>query len=219
MHHTNIHHRGPVAATILVLLLACLGLAACGSSGSTSTTTTVAANANATSPSTAPGGGTPVPPGGAASGQAGGRFAAMRACLAKEGITLPQRTPGQRPPGAGGLLGGGTGGPQLPKGVTRAQFEAALKKCGGGTGHFFRGGSRLNSPAYRQVLTAFAACMRQNGVNLPSPNSSGTGPVFNTKGVNTASAQFKAAEAKCQSILRSAFPRRPSAAGGGTGGA
>jgi len=206
MHHTDIHHRGPVAATILVLLLACLGLAACGGSSSSTSTTTVAANTAPTS--TAPGGGTPGP--------AGGRFAAMRACLAKAGITLPQSTPGQpRVPGAGGFLGGPGG--QLPKGVTREQFAAALKKCGGGTGHSFRGGSRLTSPAFRQVLTAFAACMRQNGVNLPSPNSSGTGPVFNTKGVNTAGAQFRAAETKCQSVLRSAFPRRPSAAGAGTG--
>ena len=38
-----------------------------------------------------------------------GRFAAVRECLQKNGITLPQRTPGQRrPPGAaGGFLGGG----------------------------------------------------------------------------------------------------------------
>ena len=52
--------------------------------------------------------------------------------MAKQGITLPQRKPGQG--GAGGLLGGGTGTghaatPQLPAGVSKAQYEAALKKC------------------------------------------------------------------------------------------
>jgi hypothetical protein len=207
MHHTNIHHRRPAAATVLVLLLACLGLAACGSSSSTTSTTTVAAN-------TAPSGTGTTGPAGGSTPPAIGRFATMRACLAKAGITLPQRTPGQRPgPGAGGFLGGGSGGPQLPKGVTRAQFTAALKKCDGGRG--FGAGARGHNPAFRQILSTFAACMRQNGVNLPSPNSSGTGPVFDTKGINTTSAQFKAAEAKCQGILRSSFPRRSGATGSG----
>jgi hypothetical protein len=51
--------------------------------------------------------------------------------------------------------------------------------------------------------------MRENGVNLPTPNTSGNGPVFNTKNVNTTSAAFKSATAKCQSGLRG------SATGGG----
>ena len=33
--------------------------------------------------------------------------------------------------------------------------------------------------------------MRENGVNLPAPNTSGNGPVFNTKGIDTSSATFK----------------------------
>jgi hypothetical protein len=203
MRHTDTYHRRSVPATGLILLLACLGLAACGgSSGSSSSTTTVAAN-------TAPSGGRATGPANATIGPAGGRFAAMRACLAKEGITLPQRTPGQpRTPGAGGFLGVGPGGgPQLPKGVTRAKFEAALKKCGGGGA--FAVHARLGNPAVSKTLATFAACMRQHGINLPSPNSSGTGPVFSTKGIDTASAKFKAAETKCQSVLRSAFTRRP----------
>jgi hypothetical protein len=51
--------------------------------------------------------------------------------------------------------------------------------------------------------------MRENGVSLPTPNTSGKGPVFNTKGLNTSSATFKSAESKCQSDLRGAI-------GGGT---
>jgi hypothetical protein len=140
----------------------------------------------------------------------------MRACLQQNGVTLPPRTPGQpRTPGGGGFLGGGADGPQLPKGVTRAQFEAALKKCGGGRRFGEPGGrARFDSPTFHAALTAFAACMRQNGVALPTPNTSGTGPVFDTKGINTASAQFKAARIKCQSKLSGAFAR-PGGAGPG----
>jgi hypothetical protein len=57
--------------------------------------------------------------------------------------------------------------------------------------------------------------MRENGVNVPEPNTSGNGPVFGTKGLNTSSAQFRAAEAKCRVDLRSAF----FGAGGGASGA
>jgi hypothetical protein len=86
--------------------------------------------------------------------------------------------------------------PASPSGKPRQQSRAHF-----GTGTF------------RHALAAFAVCMRHNGVKLPTPDTSGTGPVFSTKGVNTASAAFKAASAKCLSVLRSAFPRPPRQAG------
>jgi hypothetical protein len=202
------------AVAALALLLACLGLVACGgSSKSSSTTSPTSANAAGTPPTT---------PGTGATGPGGGRFKALRECLQKNGITLPKRTPGQRPEGgAGGLLGGGAGGPRLPAGVTRAQYEAAVKKCGGAA--FVGAGGRIRSPAVKQALAKFAACMRANGVNVPEPNTSG-GPIFNTKGLNTSSPQFKAAETKCRSDLQGAFQRGraggpPAAAGGEPGAA
>ncbi len=209
MPHLNSNRRKPAAsaAAMLVLLLACLGLAACGSSsGSSSSATSASAPATTTTGATG------------AKGPNAGRFAAIRECLQKNGITLPQRIPGQRRPpgGAGGFLGGGggaTGGPSLPKGVTRAQYEAALKKCGGGNFAGRGGGARFKSPAFQAALVKFSACMRANGVNVPAPNTSGKGPIFNTKGLNTASAQFKAAEVKCSGTLRSSF-RRGAGAGG-----
>jgi hypothetical protein len=195
MSHINIHRRKPAAA-VLVLVLAALLLAACGGSSSTTSSSTVPS----ASTSTTPGGG---------AGAGGGRFSALRECLQKQGITLPRRSPGT--PGTGGLLGSGSGqGPTLPSGVSRAQFEAATKKCGGA--NFARGGRARNNPARTSALTAFAACMRTNGVNLPAPNTSGKGPVFNTSGLNTNSAQFKGAQAKCASALQGAL------AGGRAGG-
>jgi hypothetical protein len=203
----------PTAAAVLVLLLACLGLAACGSSGSSTTTS---ANAAATT-----GGSTST----GAAGPGAGRFAALRECLQKNGVTLPKRTPGQRPPGgAGGFFPGAAGrffrggtGATLPNGVTRAQMESALKKC---TGSFGGGLRRFDNPAYKQALVKFATCMREHGVNVPAPNTSGTGPIFNTRGLNTGSAQFRSAEATCRSDLRSSFragPAGPTSSSGAVG--
>jgi hypothetical protein len=198
------------AAVLSVLLLACLGLAACGSSSGSSSTTSASASTTGTSGTSGTSGatgtsGAPGTPG--AAGARSGRFAAIRECLQKNGITLPQRTPGQgRPPGGAGGLPGGASGPQLPKGVTRAQYEAALKKCGGGNLAGRGGGTaRIRNRAFLTALGKFASCLRQNGVNVPVPNTSGNGPVFDTKGIDTSSAKFKAAEVKCQPILRAAF--------------
>lgn len=214
MSHLNSHRRTPAAAatTALVLLLACIGLAACGSSSKSSSTSTSASAATSTT------GGASTGPAGQAKGELAKRFGAMRECLQKNGITLPKRTPGQRRPpgGAGGFLGA-AGGPSLPKGVTRAQYEAALKKCGAGNFAARGGAARFKSPAFQAALTKFASCMRKNGVNIPAPNTSGTGPVFSSKGLNTSSHQFQAAEVKCRSVLTGAFRRARGA--GGPGGA
>lgn len=207
MPHTNIRSRRPAVAALVILLAACIGLAACGSSKSPLTSSST--NATAATPSAA----TNQGQAGRARGGLGKRFAAMRECLQKNGITIPRRTPGSRPGPGGGFLGAG-GGPQLPKGVTRAQYEAAVKKCGGfPAGRFAGGAARTNSPAFRQALVKFAECLRSNGIKVPAPNTSGKGPIFSTKGLNTASPQFRSATMKCRSALAAAF-RRPG--GGGT---
>ncbi len=197
------HSSKPVTA-VLVLLLAVgsLLLVACGGS-STNAATSASADATSSTTGAAPN----------AAGPNAGRFTAMRECLQKNGITLPKRTPGQaRPPGAGGFLGGGSA-PTLPQGVTRAQYEAAVKKCGGFARGGFGGGTRATSPRFKEALAKFASCMDENGAKLPAPNSSGKGPIFNTTGINTNSAQFKAADAKCRTVLTSSFRAAPGAAG------
>lgn len=221
MPHANTRSRKPAVAAVVVLLLACLGLVACG--GSSSSTTSSSANAASTggASGTSSTGSTSTTPGTPGSGRASTRFAAIRECLQKNGITLPKRTPGSRP-GGGFVPGAGAGGgPQLPSGVTRAQYEAALKKCGGGNRPFSGGGGaarRINNPVFKAALAKYGDCLRQNGINLPPANTSGNGPIFDTKGINTASPQFRTASAKCRSVLLGAF-RRPAGAPGASGAA
>ncbi len=182
----------------LCVLGACLALTACGSSGSGSSS---AANSSSSSTSKA-------------GGRDSNRFTALRSCLQKQGITLPAPPSGtSRRPGTPGVgaPGGGGRGLQLPKGVTQAQFQTALKKCGGGNFPRGRAGG-LNSASARTGLAKYAACLRQNGVDVPAPNTTGKGPVFNTRGIDTSSSKFKAAEKKCQGELKGVFP------GGAPGG-
>src|ERR1035441_8569871 len=48
---------------------------------------------------------------------------------------------------------------------------------GPNAGHFKRAGARVSSPAFKAALAKFATCLRQNGVNIAPPNTSGKGPV------------------------------------------
>jgi hypothetical protein len=174
----------------LCVLGASVALAACGSSGGGSSSASTPASK---------------------AGSGSNRFAALRSCLQKQGITLPSPpSGGANRPGAPGAPGGG--GLQPPEGISQSQFQAALKKCGAGS---FPGGrgANFNSASARAALNSYAACLRTNGVNVPAPNTTGKGPVFNTNGIDTSSSQFKAAQSKCQGDLKGVFP------GGGAGGA
>jgi hypothetical protein len=212
-----------VAGAALALALAAVLLAACGSSSSTTSSSSSAPASASAGTGTTPG---------ARSGFAA-RGAALRGCLAKQGITLPARKPGQTPgtgtgtgAGAGGVFGPGAGGGfKLPAGVSRAKFQAAIAKCGG-LSFAGRRAPRLNSPAYRASLVKFAACMRENGENVPAPNTSGTGAVFSDKGLNVKSPKFLAASRKCFPLVRQGFAGpaggaapAPGPGSAGTGGA
>jgi hypothetical protein len=181
-----------VTALALTIGAASMALSACGG----------AATGNAASKSS--------------SGQRGAGFAALRACLQKNGINLPQRPAGaggptrNGGPRPGGGFGGGRGSFQPPPGASGQSFRAAMQKCGGRN---FGAGRQANNPAYRQGLTKFVSCMRTNGIKLPNPNTSGTGPIFKTSGINVNGAKFMAARAKCQSVLPGRFGSGPSAGG------
>jgi hypothetical protein len=175
-------------APLLILLVAAAG---CGSSsgGSNGTTTTAAAN----------------------------RRDQVAECLRKQGVTLPSRPgngpsgpTGPRGAGAGGFLFGGGNG--AGAGQADPKFQAAAKKCGL---NFNRNpqGRITDNPQFKQSITKFAACVRKNGYDLPSPNFSGNGPVFSASKVNRDDPKFVKAAQKCQSLL-AALGRGPTGPGG-----
>lgn len=221
MSYINNALRVPTIAVVATLALVAIGLTACGgSSKPTNAAATSGASASTSttgaSPSTSTTGAGPTP-GVPRSGPA--RFSGIRECLKKNGITLPARnaTPGGAPTG-GGFLGG-----QLPKGVTRAQFQAAMQKCapgrfaGGGRPFPRSGAAGPGAAKFKEALSKFAACLRQNGVNVPTPNTSGHGPVFSTKGIQTNSPQFREATKKCRTVLFGAFRARATTHAGSSG--
>ena len=207
MHLRSPRRRQP-PCLLLVLALAGLLLAGCGSSSSNTGTTSASA--------TAPGGAGATGAGSTGgTGCAPGRSRRARQSdprMPAEGRhQLPAQPQGTRPRGGGGFFGGSGGGPALPKGVTREQFQAALKKCGltrrfGTGGRFGAGRANFNTPAFRKTLASFASCMNEHGVKLPAPNTSGKGPVFNTSGIDTKSATFQKAEETCRGKVHLFFP-------------
>jgi hypothetical protein len=86
---------------------------------------------------------------------------------------------------------------------------SAAKPPGGAPGRTSAGASPApQSPGaarFKDALSKFAACLRQNGVNIPAPNTSGKGPVFSTKGLQTNTPKFRQATTKCRSVLLGAF--------------
>ncbi len=185
------------AGALLATLALSAVLAACGSSSSSSN------SASASSTTSTPA---------RAAGAGSARGAALRACLKAHGVTLPNRRPGtNRPPGGGtpggGLFGGGAGGGGGF--AANPKLRAAFQACGA---RFGAGGARRFRPSSTTV-TAFVACVRRHGYNMPNPNLSGSGPVFPSS-IRT-DPKFIAAAKPCESLL---VPQRPAGAppAGGT---
>jgi hypothetical protein len=132
----------------------------------------------------------------------------IAACLKKQGVNPPQQRRGPGPGGAGGgfLFGGG------PQGATRSgdfsKMRAALKKCGINPGQGQRRIRVQSSPQFKQALTKFVTCVRKNGYDMPDPNLSGNGPVFDSSKVNRNDPKFKKAATKCQSDLQALRPQQ-----------
>jgi hypothetical protein len=96
----------------------------------------------------------------------------------------------------------------------RQKFQAALKACGVTTpaGGGRRARPDVSSSAYRKSIEAYVACVKKNGFDLPKPDFSGNGPIFDPNEVDQGDATFQKASAACQSTLR-----QGRGAGGGSG--
>lgn len=109
-------------------------------------------------------------------------------------------------PGSG-RAGGARGGRQLSE-ADREKLMAAMQKCGGQVGPGAAGGGGrgrrpdVDDAAYRRSITAYVACVRKHGFDLPDPNFSGKGPIFDAKKVDQQDPSFQKASTACQSELR-----------------
>jgi hypothetical protein len=180
--------RGRTPATALLLLGVLGGVAGCGGSSGSDKTQNAGSGAQVSGSTSAT----------ATSAQ--GSAAALRACLARNGITVP--------PGAEAELQAGKV-PTLPAGVTRAHAEAVIRRCigsskaSGSSSSSGSSGADGSSSATRakpkQVvkLSKFVECMRDHGVKLPPPKVSGNGVVLDYKAVDTSSAKYQNALSAC----------------------
>lgn len=139
-------------------------------------------------------------------GQAGGPASFelsedTRACLEEQGVELPD--PGEGPPGGGAPPEGGppAGGPPQGFGQGGEEMKEAFEECGAELPRGGPGGPPMDSAAFRESIEEYAACMRENGYELPEPNVSGEGPVFKDSEVDREDPKFKSANEKCQSLL------------------
>jgi hypothetical protein len=231
MPHKNTHLRTATAllaiASASLLLAACGGSSGGGSSSSanataagstgSSTTTSPTPSSSSTAKTSAPpsagktttapaspttpgsstqvsppnsNGKTNTPPAGTGKGSvpARGVVAALRECVQRNGATLPSA-------GAHGTL-------RFPSAGARAAYQAALKKCLPELRRLVRPAAPPKASGdLKLTVGRFIRCMRENGIDLPPPNVSGRGPVFDTKGIDTHGAKFKAASSKCRQYL------------------
>lgn len=161
----------------------------------------------------------------AAFGPGGQLSASDRECLQKHGLNLRIGPAGGRPPtgtnaapptGATGTTGttqtygappsGAVIGPQGSSGPTQMpeNVRKAFQACGVQPPSRGSAGSppSVNSAAFRQSVSRYVACVKQNGYDLPAPNLSGNGPIFDESKVNRDDPKFQSASQKCQQLLQ-----------------
>lgn len=213
-------------STVLIgALIAALAIAACGSSGGTPS----GAKAAATTSTTAN-----------AQSAARQKFAN---CLKQHGVTLPSRPTGARPGtgttggqrfgnGNAGTGTGTTGAPQYPRGGTGGGYPGGGRFFGGGGNSKFAQAFKAcakyrpnfgNRPSGQfpqrfsaKVLSQFVTCVRKHGYpQMPAAKANGAGGFFPKSIQNNP--KFKAAAAKCQSILQKALSQGRSRLPGGAG--
>jgi len=158
----------------------------------------------------------------AASGNGGGQaMEAYRQCLQQHGVNMPtfqRRSPGQgrpsgqpsgRPSDGTGGRGGFGGFPGFGGASPDAATQKALDACKSLRPQFNgrgRGGAGGDSSAFQ----AFAGCLKDHGVALPTPSPGATnrggGGFGALRGLNTADPKTAKAYTTCKALL----PQRPS---------
>lgn len=126
-------------------------------------------------------------------------FEHLNTCLKSQGIADPESSAKaadvERTIPA--LLG--TAGVPVPNGVTKVQYEAALKRCGV---NVRVGRVSITSPLLEQRIMSLRSCLVNNGFTLPPPDFPGPGPVLETAGIDLGSARWMATAMGC-SVTRS----------------
>jgi hypothetical protein len=123
---------------------------------------------------------------------------AYRDCLSQHGVNLPSGRPGGRPSGGfgGGNGGGGFGGGVFGGASPNPTMQAAMQACASlrPKGGFGGGRGGFNSSA----MAAFASCMKDHGVTLPTNGG--------FRALNTADAKTAAAYDTCKPLLPTRSP-------------
>jgi hypothetical protein len=129
----------------------------------------------------------------------------QRSCIEGKGVTVPQG--GGQPPAGGQPPSGGSppsGG--APGGQDFQKLQQAMQDCGVNLPSRPQGGGNFDPSQMGKQISQYVACVRKNGYDLPDPNTSGSGPVFDSSQVNRNDPKFKAASAKCQNLLPQGGP-------------
>jgi hypothetical protein len=211
--------RLPLLAVLALAAAAALVVAGCGGSGGSETS-----GASSSASATTGGEGAQGGPGG---------FAEIsdedRECLKEQGVELPEAGAGGGAPEGGEMPsgeppegfeppeGGGEGGPPGIGGEGGEEMKEAFEACGvelgqGGSG----GGASTNSAAFKKQVKEYVACVREDGYELPEPDFSGEGPVFDESEVDRESAAFKKASEACGDLLSKPSGGAQETSGSGT---
>ncbi|MGZ8726203.1 MAG: hypothetical protein ACXWW1_07035 [Aeromicrobium sp.] len=125
-------------------------------------------------------------------------------CLRENGVDIPDN------PGQNG------GGP--PRNIDQGKLQTAMKACQKYQRAAVGNISDSDRQEFQDAFVKFSSCMRQHGVDLPSPGSGGGGPPAGGNQINQNDPKTKAAREACQDKLPQGGPGGGGPGGGGPGG-
>jgi hypothetical protein len=96
---------------------------------------------------------------------------------------------------------GADGKIQLPAPKDAKELENAPKECTDKLQNALPNMSQQDQSEFQDTLLAYAQCMRKNGYDMPDPNVSGKGGPFDLGNIDQDDPKYKAAHAKCKSLL------------------